>query len=209
MADQVLALGESLPATISFRYKDMGDGTHALVHAIGGTVAATMAVPAADSTANVTTADVIGNKLDTHASNSLYGLLKEVYDYLNNERLCYPTLAAGTTVVSANANWTYGAYATVVPASTITNDFHIVAVSIEACDRNAVFQLELYKGASDDVVQAVRFAVEGGFFGNQIYVLGSEEVEANSQVRARLASSNGLAQVATTAISIVYYEHSP
>jgi hypothetical protein len=207
MADQVFALGQSLPATMSFRYRDMGDGTHALVYAIGGTVTATMAVPAADSVANVTTADVVGNKLDTHASNSLYGRVQEVYDYLNNERLVYPTLAAGAAVVSANANWTYGAYATVVPINTITNDFHIVAVSIEACDRDAVFQLELYKGAADDVVQAVRFAINGGFFGNQIYVLGSEEIEANSQVRARLASSNGLAQVATVSISIVYYEH--
>jgi hypothetical protein len=185
----------------------MGDGTWALVHAIGGTVVATIAVPSPNSTANVTIADVIGNRLDTHASGSLYGRVQELYDYLNNERLCYPSLAAGASVVSANADWTYGSYAEVVPASTITSDYHIVAVSIEACDRNAVFQLELYKGASDDVVQAVRFAVEGGFYGNQIYVLGSEEVDANSQVRARLASSNGAAEIATVAISIVYYEH--
>jgi hypothetical protein len=31
MADIVLSLGESLPITVSFRYKDMGDGTWALV----------------------------------------------------------------------------------------------------------------------------------------------------------------------------------
>lgn len=201
MADKVLARDESLPSTLKIRYKDMGDGTWALVHA------ASMPVPTADSTANANMADVIGNKTDTHEGNSIYSRLDEVYDNLNNERLCYPSLANGVSVVSANADWTYGNYATVVPVSTITNDFHIIAVSIEACDRDAVFQLELYKGAADDVVQAVRFAVNGGFFGNQIYVLGSEEVEANSQIRARLASSNGAAQIATIAISIVYYEH--
>jgi hypothetical protein len=207
MADQVLTLGESLPETISFRYKDMGDGTHALVHAIGGTVTATIPVADADSAANVNIADVIGNKLDTHQGNSIYSLLDEVYDNLNNERLCYPSLADGVTVVSGNTNWGYGAYATVVPVDTITHDFHIIAVSLEACNRDAVFQLELYKGAADDVVQAVRFAIAGGFWGNSVYVLGSEEVAANSQVRARLASSNGGAQIATIRISIVYYEH--
>jgi hypothetical protein len=172
-----------------------------------GVVPSSFPVSPADSVNNNNWGDVIGNKLDTHASNSLYGRVQEIYDYLNNERLCYPTLANGAAVVSANADWVYGAYATVVPINTITNDFHIIAISIEACNRDAVFQLELYKGAADDVVQAVRFAVEGGFFGNQIYVLGSEEVEANSQIRARLASSNGTAQVATISISIVYYEH--
>jgi len=207
MADVVLRRDDSVEQDLTFRYKDMGDGTHALVHAIGGTVTATMAVPAADSVANVTTADVVGNKLDTHDSNSLYGRVQEVYDYLNNARLCYPSLAAGTAVVSANANWTYGAYATVVPAAAIATDFHIIAVSIEACNRDATYQLELYKGATDIVVQAVRFTIEGGYFGNQIYVLGSAEVEANSRVRARLASSNGLAEIATIAISIVYYAH--
>jgi hypothetical protein len=133
--------------------------------------------------------------------------VKEILDFHQNERLVYPSLAAGSTVVSANADWAYGAYATVIPVNTITNDFHIVAVSIESCNRDAVFQLELYKGAGDDIVTAVRFAVQGGFFGNQLYVLGSEEIEANSLVRARLASSNGLAQIATITISVVYYEH--
>ena len=133
--------------------------------------------------------------------------LDEAYYELQNERYVYPTLAAGATVVSANADWTYGAYATVVPENTIANKFHIVAVSVESCDENAIYQLELYKYPEDETVTAVRFAVAGGFFGNQVYAVGSKEVAANSRVRARLASSNGTAAVATITISIVYYEH--
>jgi len=167
----------------------------------------TFNVPAADTADNVDWGDVIGSKLDTFAGNSLYSRVDEVFDNLNNARLVYPTLAAGAAVVSANADWTYGAYATVVPATTIGNDFHIVAVSIEACNRDATFQLELYSGAGDVIVQAVRFNVTGGFFGNQLYVIGSAHIAADSRIRARLASSNGLAQIATIAISIVYYEH--
>jgi hypothetical protein len=126
---------------------------------------------------------------------------------LKSPRLVYPSLAAGATVVSANTDWVYGAYAEIVPASTITSSFSILAIVIESCDEDAVFQMELYSGADDAVVQATRFAVEGGFFGNQVYVIGSADIEANSRVRARLASSNGTAAIATLTASIVYYEH--
>ena len=133
--------------------------------------------------------------------------LNEVYYNLQNERLCYPTLVDGAAVVSANTDWVYGNYAVIVPAGAIAQNFHIVAVSIEACDQNAVFQLELYKAPGDDIVTAVRFAVEGGFFGNQLYAVGSKEVAAGNQIRARLASSNGATAIATIAISIIYYQH--
>ena len=133
--------------------------------------------------------------------------LRQLYDQIAQERQVYPTLAAGATVISAAADWAYGAYATVVPINTITHDFHILGVSIESCDKNAVFQLELYKGAGDEVATAVRFAINGGFFGNQVYVVGSKIVDANAQVRARLASSDGLANQATMTFSIIYWEH--
>lgn len=132
--------------------------------------------------------------------------LSDADHYFGLEKKVYPTLAAGATVVSAAADWTYGAYAVVVPASTITNDFRIDGLSISSCDKNAVFQLELYQGAGDDVITAVRFTVEGGFFGNQVYIVGSEIVAANSQIRARLASSDGLANQATITLSVVYTE---
>lgn len=163
------------------------------------------AVPIADSADNITMRDVIGNKVDTHDGDSIYSRLDELYDAFQLERRVYPSLAAGATVVSPAGVWAYGNYAVIVPASTITADFHILNVSIESSSVAAgVFQLELYKGAADDVITAVRFAMAGGFWGNMVYGIGSEEVEANSQVRARLASSIG---AVTLTFSIVYYEH--
>jgi hypothetical protein len=164
-------------------------------------------LPAQNSTANATIADVIGNKTDDNLGDSIYARLAELYDQFQNERYVYPVLAAGAAVVSANTDWTYGAYATVVPESTITNPFHIIAVSIESCDEDAVYQLELYKYPEDEIVTAVRFSIEGGFYGNTVYAVGSKEVAANARVRARLASSNGTAAVATITVSIVYFEH--
>jgi hypothetical protein len=133
--------------------------------------------------------------------------VNDLWDTLERERFVYPTLAAGAPVVSANVDWTLGAYATVVPINTIASVYHIDAVSVESCDENATFQLELYKGAGDEIVTAVRFNVTGGFFGNQIYALGSGQVDANNQLRARLASSNGTAAVATISISVTYHLH--
>ena len=133
--------------------------------------------------------------------------LSDADHYFGLEKKVYPTLAAGATVVSSTANWTYGAYAVIVPANTITNAFRVDALSISSCNRDAVFQLELYQGAGDDIITAIRFAVEGGFFGNQVYIIGSEIVAANSQIRARVASSNGAGAVATLRVSIVYYAH--
>jgi hypothetical protein len=166
-----------------------------------------LSIPAQNSSANATIADVIGNKTDDHLGNSLFARLDELYDQFQAERFTYPTLAAGAAVVSANTDWTFGAYATVIPASTIANPCHITIVSIESCDRNAVFELQLYQGTSDTVITSARFAVEGGFFGNQLYTVLSAEVPANAQVRARLASSNGTALVATITISVVYFMH--
>lgn len=164
-----------------------------------------LSVSGADSAANVTILDVIGNKTDTHAGNSIKAHVDELYDQFQLERKTYPSLAAGVTVISSATPWAYGSYAVIVPASTITRDYHILSVSIETCNVAAgVFQLELYKGAGDDIITAKRFSMVGGFWGNMVYDVGSEEVAANSQVRARLASSVG---AATITISISYFEH--
>jgi len=123
------------------------------------------------------------------------------------ETLVYPDLLAGATVVSAAADWTLGAYATIVPINTIASEYHVRAVNIESCNQNAVFQLELYKGAGDDIVAAVRYSVVGGFWGNTVYNISSEPVDANLGIRARLASSDGLANQATITMSIRYHIH--
>jgi len=130
--------------------------------------------------------------------------IARLYNHVTRETQVYPSLAAGTTVVSANAVWSYGAYATVVAAGTIAVPFHIHAIVVETMNQNDVFQLQLYSGAADDVIATVRFSIAGGFFGNSVYPIGSEIVPASDQVRARLACSNGLAAQATGTISIVY-----
>jgi hypothetical protein len=118
----------------------------------------------------------------------------------------YPTLAAGATVVSAATDWGLGAFATVVAASAITEDFLVASITVESMSKNGVFELVLYYGAGDTELGRLRFSIVGGFYGNSVFVLPGVLVPANSQVRAKLACSDGLAGAATTTISIGYRE---
>jgi hypothetical protein len=138
-------------------------------------------------------------------TNSLYGRLDELYDQFQERRKCYPNLAAGATIVSSASAWTYGSYAAIVPASTITNPYHVLALIIETCSiSDGVFQVGLYQGAGDTLITEMRFSIAGGFFGNQVYIVGSAECVANAQIRCRAACSAG---AATLTVSVVYLEH--
>ena len=164
-------------------------------------------IPAVDSTSNLTMVDVIGSKVDTSAGDSVYGRLFNLWQYFNYERKVYPTLAAGATVISANSVWGLGNYATIVPAGAIAARFHVHNISIETCSDDGVFQLELYQGASDILVTSIRFAQSGGFFGPSVFFVGSAFIPAGAQIRARLASSDGLANQCTITMSIGYITH--
>lgn len=160
------------------------------------------AVPAADSTDNYSWGDVIGNKTDTWEGDSLYSLARAAANRFHAETLVYPTLANGAAVVSVAALWTWSGYFTIVPANAIAVDFHLLAVQIESCDQNGVFEFELYSGPTDDLIAAFRLVVFGGFFGNVRYPLSSEPTMANSQIRARVAGGNGL--ITNLTMSIEY-----
>ena len=130
--------------------------------------------------------------------------VRDLYNANYTQGRVYPTLAAGVTVASANADWTLGTITEVIPANTINSAYHVSLVSIESCDENAVFELALYYGAANTLMSTVRFAVNGGFFGNQLYLVPSVKIPTKAKLSAALASSNGTAAVGTITISVVY-----
>ena len=132
--------------------------------------------------------------------------MRLLYHYFTTESKVYPTLVAGATVQSDNAaDWTYGTIAVIVPAGQIANRFHIHNVSVESCDKNGVFQLALYRGATENLIATIRFSVAGGFWGNSVYVIASEVCAANDQIRAKLAYSDvTVSGQATITLSICY-----
>lgn len=167
-------------------------------------VDADFAVPVQDSVDNENWGDVIGNKTDTVDGDSLYSLALLSAGRILSVSRVYPTLANGVDVVSANANWTLGAFSTIVPVNTIADDYHIHFIVIEALDQNAVFELVLYNGATDVDICHIRFSAVGGFFGNVYYQVISPRLLANTRLRAKFASSNGAPAQATVRISLLY-----
>ena len=128
-----------------------------------------------------------------------------LYNAQYTQGLVYPTLTAGVTVVSAAANWTLGTVTQIIPAATVVAPYHVSLVSIESCDKDGVFELTLYYGATDIKMSTIRFAVEGGYFGNQLYEVPSVKIPANNdKLSAALACSTGGAGAATITISVVY-----
>jgi len=140
-------------------------------------------------------------------ANSLGYKISALYGHFTNQESVYPTLANGADVVTANADWTLGAFTTVVPANTIAAGFHVIDVNVEACNQNAVFELVLYYGDGDTECGQIRFSVVGGFWGNTRYSVDSPVIAANSRIRAKAASSDGTANQATIRISVGYLAH--
>jgi hypothetical protein len=162
-------------------------------------------VPAKDSSDNVDIADVVGNKTDGHNGDSLLALAHTNEEHNHAAAQVYPTLAAGATVTSDAVAWTLGTLVEVVPASTITEDFDIHAIDIEAISANDTFELVLYYGAGDTEAGRIRFVrstVQSATLNTEIQ---TPLIPANSRVRAAVACAGGGSK--TVDVSLRYHTY--
>jgi len=140
--------------------------------------------------------------LSTPVAGSLADYVNNLYKANYTQGRCYPTLAAGKTVVSG-INWTLSAaFAVLVPINTIHVPYHASAVVIETCDTDGVYELAVYYGAGNTLMATIRFSYLGGFFGNSIYLLPSVALAAEAQLDMKLAISGGVAGTITA--SVIY-----
>ena len=222
-----------------------------------------LVAPLADATGNETVAEVVGNKTDTVAGDSLVALSKQaiaaipssadvtaikavtdlipdagamtsiaqeatlgtpagaslaadiasvqsslqvIDDHIHMSSKVYPTLADGVTVTADVTAWTLGSFAVVVPASTITSDFDIHHISVEALSANDIYELVLYSGAdlSETEIGRVRFTKNANQDGTMDVPFQTPIVSANSQIKAKLATKAGSS---TADISIYYHTY--
>jgi len=146
-------------------------------------------------------ADSTGDAIEGSLSKRIVGLYNANY----TQGRCYPTLAAGVTVLSDNTDWGLGAFTTVVPTNAIASAYHLSAVVVETYNQNGVFEMPIYYGAGQTLMSTVRFSYLGGFFGNSIYLAPSVKIPANAKIDVKLAYSDGAAVgVATITVSIIY-----
>lgn len=163
-------------------------------------------VPSVDSADNVYIRDVVGNKNDTHDGDSIKSFSRRADEHIHTSALVYPTGAAGVTITASDAGaWTLGSFTEIVPADTITNDFDIHFVNIEAVSEDTSYELVLY-GATTEIGR-IRFTsvtiANAGFFVS--VPMQTTICEANSQIQAKLMSATGVADTLT--VSLFYHQY--
>ena len=150
-------------------------------------------VAAADSAANNTVADVIGNKSDTYAGSSIRARTDTVYDDFHNQMMLYPDLALGTTVTAAGGIWTLGSFTVLVATNAISSPFDIHGVNWDNYSGNGQYQLNVYSGAdgAEVLIGSVKINRQDVSNTTSESILNTPILPANTQVKAKLATRNG------------------
>jgi len=160
-------------------------------------------LPLPDSLGNDHMSDVIGNKDDTIAGDSIMALLKRAAGRLNNPSRVYPSLADGIDVISGAGAWALGGAVEILPAGAVSEAFLVFYVKIEAVSLTDVYEIILYSGALADVeVGRFRTQRDAAFPQAGGVPISTEIIPADTRLSARIA--NQTAPVATLTVSIHY-----
>lgn len=160
-------------------------------------------VAGVDSTGNVTINDLLGNRNDTDEAETIFGTSLHTYEHTHHSMKVYPTLANAVLVTAANAAWTLGNFAEIVPINTITHTFHIHHVQIISASANGQYELVVYAGAVE--ITRMTFSRTDKKDDVEGLVLICPHIAANSQIQVKLASGNVGAD--TAAVKVWYQEH--
>ena len=165
-------------------------------------------VPATDSADNETIRDVIGSKLDTHDGDSIRAVLHTLDDHIHGKAEVHPSLADGIVVTATANDWTdLGAFAVIAATNAITFDFDIHYISIENISANGVYELVLYSGADAAEVEIGRKRFAQNAVQDSIVNVPFRTpiIPANTQIKAKLASDNAVANTVTITLAIHPY----
>jgi len=165
-------------------------------------------VPTADAVTSDTMAQTIGNKNDTHSRTSLYAKNHTLLEHNHSAAKVYPTMADGVLITSSDVDWTgLGDFAEIIPKDTITSDFDLHFVNVEAVSATAIYELVLYSSdaSAETEVARVRFPKTTNQDGPQSVPVQTRLMSGSSQIKAKLASNNAAADTAT--VSLFYHEY--
>ncbi len=138
-------------------------------------------------------------------TDSPYYHLHFMQEHVHSVAAVYPTLAAGVTLTCTATAWTLGSLVQVVPASTITSEFDIHALSIEGLSANAIYEIVLYQGASDIEVGRCRVTKNAAQDGTVNVPMFTPLIPADARIRAAVASDSGNAD--TCDIALMYHTY--
>jgi len=163
--------------------------------------AAELMVHETNSAANIDVVDVIGSKSDTHNGSSILAHAHTVDEHIHTACNVYPTLAGGVAVGTAVGVWGLSAaFVEIVPVNTITTDFDIHWLCIEALDDNTIYEVVLY--AVEAEIGRVRVVKNAQMDGTLNIPFQCPIIPANTQIQAKTASAAGTSVVT---LSIFYH----
>ncbi len=161
------------------------------------------AVVAQNSSDNYTLGDVIGNKTDTHAGDSIYSILEVLKDHNHSACNVYPYLAGGVQITGHATAYTLGAFAVIVPASTITSPFDIHHIVIEDISATGIYVVSLY--AAEVLIGSTKVIKAAAQDSTDSIPFQTALIPANTQIQAKIASSSGGGDTIT--LSVKYHEY--
>ena len=170
----------------------------------GHTGKANLRVPPPNNILNEFINQLIGNRNDYNGTATIFGFLHDMWEEQHACQLVYPSLAIGALITSHLNAYTLGDFAEVVPVNTITQGFHIHHLHILSPSANGDYEIRLYQGTSK-IGEATFSSTDkkDDVEGLDIFTC---HCDANSQVQAKLASSNA-AQENTVRLKVWYHPH--
>jgi len=184
-------------------------------------------LPSADSGANANLNDVVGNKTDTSAGNSLvaigkelleligeigdvpfeesiFGNLNALYKHIHSPANVYPTLADGVNVTGGAGAWAIGSVVELIPAGAIAVPFDIHYLNIEVASATDVYEIILYNTTGE--IGRVRTTKQTNQSGANNVPIQIPPQEAGTQIRVAIASKTGGGDSLT--MSVFYHTYS-
>lgn len=89
-------------------------------------------------------AEQIGYSTDNELTPTISGEDVALMIHAHSAQKVYPSLANGITLTGAAGAWALGVIAAIIPINTITDNFDIHSIEIEAYNANDTFEIVLY-----------------------------------------------------------------
>ena len=163
-------------------------------------------VPAPNSANNVYQSDVVGNKTDDENGTSIASRVYKTDHHDHSAAMVYPTMTVGVDVTKDVAPWTLGAFAVIAPAGAIGAEFDIHGLNFDSVPNAGTYEIVLYAGPDGGEVEIgrTRFTRQASDVSTEV-PFQTPITAAGSQIKAKLAGSNGNATTVPTSIRYHLY----
>ena len=134
------------------------------------------------------------------------GRIRRIHNHLHSQNRVYPTMANGIQIAAAAGLWGLSAgFTEIIPVDTITSDFAIHHINVEAASDADTYEIVLYVGTTEIGRVRITFIDIANSQTLPSLPFIAEVIPANSQIQAKIATKGGGSD--TIDISLAYHLH--